>query len=346
MSTNSRMRIRPLRAHFLALVLGLFFYAGLFSKETADTDKAVHLEALVSSNESVRKSALMYLACELGVLCPTEPEPRYLTYGNEIFPYLYQSINTFDDRHARYALEALFNMSWIHRAYSPRSNRELPEEMITWLEKYERIPDPSDHEPLRDALIRVLRESSYEISRAYAAKVLGMSFGSNSDLEEILFAQLVKDRKRRARRGIMEGIAHLVTRDDYSGVDYLSVLGVRARYSYYYKHGNVADGGWTEVLLPNQAVMFERGTGVTLDFTVKPISEEGYILSYRFYDLYKGTRRSSPSPLKEDVVGQVEGNFGATLDLEVETTDLKIESTIIVERVPKCLKSRLSFCFR
>ena len=330
------MTLKSFRLFVLSLVLGLF------SNGNADVGKDTHLEALVSSNESTRKNALMYLDREFASLGRTEPEPRYQSYGNDLLQYLYQSIVKYDDRYAHYAAKALFQMSWIHRIGSQTNSQS--EEMAALLKDFEDIPNPADYGPLRDALILMVRESTYDSSRFWSAKVLGMSFGPSPEIEELLFGQLVKDRNKNARRGIMEGITHLVTRVGYSGSEYLSALGVRAKYSYFYKGASVADGGWNGVLLPDQSVMFERGTGVTLDFTIEPVSEEEYDLSYRLYDLYEEAGQTSN--LKEKIVGQVKGNFGATLNLDIETMDLKIESTVFVERVPRCLKKQLASCFR
>ena len=108
----------------------------------------------------------------------------------------------------------------------------------------------------------------------------------------------------------------------------------------------MADGGWIGILLPGQSVNYGRGTGVTFDFTIDPVSEEEYVLHYRWYDLYEGTKRASNSSLTEEMSGQLEGSFGAITNLDVETTDLRIETTVFVERIPKCLKKLISYCFR
>jgi hypothetical protein len=144
----------------------------------------------------------------------------------------------------------------------------------------------------------------------------------------------------------MEGVAHLATQAGYSGPEYLSVLGVHGTFSYVDESGYAADGGWIGILLPDQAVNYEGGNDVTFDFTIDPISDKKYVLNYRLYDLHDGTKPASNSSLAEEISGQVEGSFDATVRLDVEATGLKIETTVLVERIPRCPKTKLLSCFR
>lgn len=306
---------------------------------------AASLEALVSSNESTRATALKDLEREFASQDPSGLESGYQRYGNDLLPYLYRSIGEYDDRNTRHALEALFHMALVHRMGS--HSAPLSEELMAMFKELEHIPDPATYSPLKDVLILRLTESPYETTRALSAKVLAMSFGPIAEIEDLLFEQLINDRSRRVRRGIMEGVALLVTRAGYLGTEYLSVLRVRGTYSHFDKGVNVGGGSWLGILLPDQPVVYERrATGVTLDFTIDPVSEEEYVVHYRLYDLNEGTREAGESSLKGAISGQVEGRFGSTVNIDVEAIDIKIETTLFVEKNPKCLKRQILSCHR
>ena len=337
------MKIKIL--HHCLFVLCLFSSATSLSAEIANVDKTIYLEALVSSDDSVRKNALEYLAREFfatqgGEFGSPDIEPRYQNYGDELLPYLYQSINNIDDPYAHNAVIALFYMSWISTINAQKINADTPREYIDFREKYEHVPNPSDYEPLKDALMLVLRESPDKVSRYWSAMVLGLGFGPSLDIEKLLFEQLLKERDYKVRKGMMEGIQHLSSRDDFAGTDSLSGFGLKSSIEFFDDGRKMALGSRNGMLLANQITIFE-GHDWAFEFTIKPISDEKYMLNYEFYE--KG--ESSGTALQdENVLGQVEGYFGSPLVFESEIASFRIESSVSVTRVPKCLKRRLTRC--
>ena len=135
----------------------VLFVLGCFSCANAAQSDDAPLEALVSSDESTRKTALQSLEREFASPDPSGLKSGYQRYGNDLLPYVTRSISEYDDRNTRPALEALFQMAFVHRMRSQSAG--MSEEVIAILKDLEHFPDPGEYEPLKGPLIRMLKES-------------------------------------------------------------------------------------------------------------------------------------------------------------------------------------------
>jgi len=327
-----------------SLCFCIFFFGYLLpgivvSKEITDVSPNRLLEKLVSQDSKIRGDALRELSREFG---SNNVEPKYQNHGEKLFPYMYSIINNLKDPYAHNAVETLYYMSFYHELLKDDKFIKSDKELETFVEEYKHYPNPVEYKSFKSLLVNVLKESPDYRSRYWSAKVLANGFNPVSEIDELLLKQITKEKIYKVQRGIMEGIGHLSARKDYDGTEFLSGFGMKAGYDSFVDGRNAGGGSRNGMLLADQQVVFE-GQNWELIYTINPLSDEKYILNYYLHQNFKNSGRT----LNElHNFGKVIGSYDMPLAFNVKKIHLKIEATLVVTRINKCLKKDLSYCYR
>ena len=310
-----------------AAVLFLYLLSLASYSEYSNENKVTHLEALISSNDEIRKSALLYLYKEFSY---HQSEPRYQYYGDELLSYLVRVINNLEDKYARHALKAIYQMSIFNeiklRSNEFEKNKEYNEEFKELISKYNHYPNPLEYKPIKEALIKNLEDNPDHKSQSLAARTLIRGFTPIEDIEHVLLSQLLREKNRKTHNHIINGIQYLSNKQDYVGEEVLPVFHLDISYSHKYGSGHIR-----QTFIANQPLRI-GGHNWNLKFTFDSLTEKKYLFNYEIYgeEYYNH--------------GAQEGVFGDSLEFNFATKDNNIESTLVIEYFPECLKRYINSC--